>query len=135
VTGQVVDLGSGGGLPGLVVALDRPDLQVVLVDRRQKRTDLLERSVVRLGLENRVTVHCGDAARLPLHYPDGFDGVMARGFGPPEATLRIAASVVSPQGVIVISEPPVGDRWSPALLDAMGLHQVRQGSVAIFTRE
>ncbi|CAN5395514.1 hypothetical protein BH23ACT3_BH23ACT3_14520 [soil metagenome] len=135
VTGRVFDLGSGGGLPGLVVAVDRPDLQLLLVDRRQKRTDLLERSVVRLGLEGRVTVLCGDAAQLSGHYPDGFDGVTARGFGPPDVTLRLAESLRAPTGRIVISEPPTGDRWSPALLASLGLRVERLGPVAIFTRQ
>ena len=44
----VIDLGSGGGDPGLVIAMARPDLRVTLVDRRTKRTDLLVRLV---GLE------------------------------------------------------------------------------------
>ena len=41
----VVDLGSGGGDPGLVIAAARPDIMTTLVDRRAKRTDLLTRLV------------------------------------------------------------------------------------------
>ena len=52
--GTVVDLGSGGGVPGLVIARARPDLRVVLVDRRSSRTDHLSRLVRRLGLDDRV---------------------------------------------------------------------------------
>jgi Flp pilus assembly CpaE family ATPase len=55
VTGTIVDLGSGGGVPGLVIAVGRPDLAVVLVDRREKRTDFLERAVARLAMGDRVT--------------------------------------------------------------------------------
>jgi 16S rRNA (guanine527-N7)-methyltransferase len=136
VVGRVVDLGSGGGLPGLVVAFDRPDLEVVLVDRRQKRTDLLERAVTRLGMESRVTVHCGDATRLPDIYPGGFEGVTARGFGPPGVTLRTAEAVLAlgAGARIVISEPPHGDRWRPDMLEDLGLSVRRLGPVAIFTR-
>ena len=39
VTGSVIDLGAGGGVPGLVIAVDRPDLAITLLDRRTKRTD------------------------------------------------------------------------------------------------
>ena len=44
----VLDIGSGGGLPGLVIAHDRPDVHVTLIDRREKRTDLLQRQATRL---------------------------------------------------------------------------------------
>jgi 16S rRNA (guanine527-N7)-methyltransferase len=43
VRGLVVDLGAGGGVPGLVIAAARPDLRLVLVDRRATRTDHLRR--------------------------------------------------------------------------------------------
>ena len=45
VTGTVIDIGAGGGVPGLVVAHDRPDLRLTMVDRRAKRTDFLQRMV------------------------------------------------------------------------------------------
>ena len=134
VHGRVVDLGSGGGLPGLVVAVDRPDLDVVLIDRRQKRTDLLERAVVRLGVEDRVQVVCDDARRLRRHFPEGFDGVTARSFGPPSVTLSIAVDCLAEGGRIVVSEPPTGNRWAPELVRELGLEVTRDGPVAVFQR-
>ena len=62
---SVVDLGSGAGVPGLIVALDRPDLELVLVDRRSGRTDSLTRAVSALNLSARVKVcllYTSDAA-------------------------------------------------------------------------
>ena len=50
VTGTVVDLGSGGGVPGLIVGVARPDLHLVLVDATAKRCRFLEAAVRRLGL-------------------------------------------------------------------------------------
>jgi 16S rRNA (guanine527-N7)-methyltransferase len=52
----VVDVGSGAGLPGLVLALARPDITMVLVDSLARRTAFLEESVGTLGLEDRVSV-------------------------------------------------------------------------------
>jgi 16S rRNA (guanine527-N7)-methyltransferase len=129
----VVDIGSGGGVPGLVVAHDRPDLTVTLVDRRQKCADFLERAVAALGLRERVTVRCCDASALIIA-GDRFDAVTARGFGPPSQTLRAAAHLVRPDGRILISEPPEGDRWSPDEVRALGLTRRRVGAVAVFTR-
>ena len=132
VRGTIVDLGSGGGVPGLIVAVDRPDLRVVLVDRRQKRTDLLGRAVRRLGLADRVEVRTGDVARLAVEEAHTFDAAIARGFGPPSWTLRLAVALVRPGGVVVISEPPSDDRWDPPVLDELHVTRRRVGMVSRF---
>ena len=130
---RVADLGSGGGVPGLVIAHDRPDLRLTLVDRRTKRTDFLERVVRRLGWTDRVTVVAADAAAVAETSPHGFDAVVARGFGPPESTLELAVRLVRPGGRIVISEPPTGDRWSRALLERLHVRRVPgPATVAVF---
>src|SRR4051812_41044653 len=51
---RLIDLGSGGGLPGLVLAVRRPELEITLTDRRERRVDLLRLACARLGLETRV---------------------------------------------------------------------------------
>jgi 16S rRNA (guanine527-N7)-methyltransferase len=114
---DVIDLGSGGGVPGLVIAHDRRDLRVTLLDRRAKRTDFLERMVRRLGWQTRVTVVTDDADDFIRRTRPSFAAAVARGFGPPATTLDVAARMIRAGGLIVISEPPAGDRWNPALLD------------------
>lgn len=52
----VVDVGSGAGLPGIVLALGRPDLTMVLVEPLARRAAFLEETVEALGLGSRVTV-------------------------------------------------------------------------------
>jgi 16S rRNA (guanine527-N7)-methyltransferase len=123
-TGTVLDLGSGGGVPGLVIAVDRPDLQVVLVERRQTRADHLVRLVRRLELTDRVSVRAVDAERLHDELPL-VEAVVARSFGGTDVTLRAAAPLLASGGRIVISEPPQRDasRWAPALLERYGLER------------
>ncbi len=116
VAGTVLDLGSGGGVPGLVIAADRPDLEITLLDRRTKRTDFLQRVVGRLGWSSRVHVVNGDAGRAWADFARPFDAVVARGYGPPEVTLLTAVRYTAIGGLIVVSEPPDGDRWPAALL-------------------
>lgn len=124
--GRVIDLGSGGGVPGLVVANDRPDLDVTLVDRRQKRTDFLERAVRRLGFYERCHVRCCDVMDLVRSQITPWDAVISRGFGPPDVAVRFARQLVTPQGLIVLSEPPPsqGDRWSPQRLSALAVERL-----------
>ncbi|HSM64924.1 MAG TPA: RsmG family class I SAM-dependent methyltransferase [Ilumatobacteraceae bacterium] len=132
---RVLDLGSGGGVPGLVIAHDRPDLRLVLVDRRTKRTDFLLRIVRRLGWDDHVEVLAEDASELAAQAPASFDAVVARGFGPPESTLTLATRLVRPGGWVVISEPPRGDRWAPELMASLGVERTAaDGTVAVFRR-
>jgi len=124
---SVLDLGSGGGVPGLVIAHDLPSARLTLLDRRSKRTDALERLVRRLGWQDRITVACTDVTDF---VPDErFDAVVARGFGPPDFTLTHAARFVRDGGPIVISEPPSSDRWDDELLAELGLVRVDESVV------
>ena len=123
VSGSVIDLGSGGGVPGLVLAVDRPDLRITLLDRRTKRTDFLSQMTRRLHVADRVTVVAADIDDAVRAGHVDFDAAVARGFGPPEFTLRSAVRCVRPGGVVVISEPPTGDRWDRGLLEELGLER------------
>ncbi|MCB0969408.1 MAG: class I SAM-dependent methyltransferase [Ilumatobacter sp.] len=133
--GRLIDLGAGGGLPGLVIADARPDLEIVLLDRREKRTDFLARAARRLGFDH-VDVWCRDAGDVVRDVAEerdpGFDLVTARGFGPPEVTLRMGAGCVRRPGCIVISEPPSGDRWDADLVEELGLLPHRLDAVIRF---
>jgi 16S rRNA (guanine527-N7)-methyltransferase len=125
---SVLDLGSGGGVPGLIIAHDLPTVRLTLLDRRAKRTDALERLVRRLGWQDRVTVACIDVTTF--HPDDLFDAVVARGFGPPEFTLTQAVRFVRDGGPIVISEPPEANRWDDRLLVELGLRRIDDTPIA-----
>jgi len=57
----VIDVGSGAGLPGIVLAVARPDISVILVEPLARRTAFLDEAVAALGLTDRVTVVRGRA--------------------------------------------------------------------------
>lgn len=61
---KIVDVGSGGGIPGLILAILWPDSTVHLVERRQKKSLCLRELVGSLGLEKRVYVHAEDLAQI-----------------------------------------------------------------------
>ena len=131
---RFIDLGSGGGLPGLVLALVFPEARATLLDARARRTESLLRSVEVLGLVDRVEVHLGrteEAGRDP-GLRGVFDLAVARGFGPPPATAEAAAPFLVPGGVLSVSEPPEArpDRWPTDGLAELGFgpaEQIRPG--------
>ncbi|MBU6313130.1 MAG: class I SAM-dependent methyltransferase [Actinomycetales bacterium] len=130
---RLIDLGSGGGLPGLVIADQRPECVVTLVDRRQSRVDQLTRAIRSLGWGDRVTALCDDMATVAASRPKEFDVATGRGFGPPALTLEYAIACVRNGGTIVISEPPDDrpDRWPHPLPDRIAESE-RRGAVRVF---
>lgn len=121
VTGTVVDLGAGGGVPGLVVATARPDLHVVLLDAMAKRCRFLEEAVEALGLDAEVVE--ARAERLGRSSWRGqASAVIARSFAAPAPTAECAAPLLAVGGRLVVSEPPEAvDRWPTGPLAQLGL--------------
>lgn len=130
---DVVDLGSGGGVPGLALAVGRPDLTLTLLDAARRRVRFLEWAVDRLGVGDRVVVVWGRAEELGrrAEHRERHDAVVARSFGPPPVTAECARPLLRRGGVLVVSEPPDAaagaggpvspeDRWPERGLEAVG---------------
>ncbi len=134
---RVLDLGSGGGLPGLVLALEWPGAQVVLLDSSERRTRFLTEAVAECGVGDRVSVvraRAEEAGTDPAHR-SAYDLVVARSFGPPAVTAECAAPFLAVGGHLVTSEPPAGvpagdgpqgstARWPPEGLAELGMVEV-----------
>ena len=126
---EFVDLGTGGGVPGLVLAIRWPAAGAVLVEANGRRAEGLRAAISRLDLGGRVKVletRAEAAAQLP-GYRERFALATARGFAGPAATAEIAAGFVSVDGALVVSEPPVPEegRWPEAGLDRLGFGPAR----------
>lgn len=87
--GKVLDLGTGGGLPGIPLAIVRPDLQFILVDSIAKKVRAVEDMVRRIGLENVLPV-CSRVEELGRQdrFSHSFDVVIARAVAPLVDLLR-----------------------------------------------
>ena len=124
ITGRVIDIGTGGGVPGLIIAVDRPDLALTLADRRETRMDELARGVAAMGLADRVTTMTIDIADLAIdpEHRGMYDAVVCRGFGSPDVTATLARPLLKNGGSLIVSEPPSPDpsRWTEELLQKTG---------------
>lgn len=125
---RFVDLGTGGGVPGLVMAEAWPSAVGFLIDSSRRRCASLRRWLVDLDRDGSVTVLEGRAEDL-AHDPElreAADLVMARGFAPPPATAEVGSGFLVPGGLLVVSDPPGGEpsRWPAEPLAHLGFGEV-----------
>jgi len=97
--GRVGDVGSGAGLPGLVLAIARPDVHLVLIEPMERRTEWLEAEASRLGLGNVEVVR----ARAEEYRPEPrLDQVTARAVSALRTLIPITAPLVRPGGELLL---------------------------------
>ena len=125
---RFLDLGSGGGVPGLVLALAWPDARAVFLDASERRTRFVEDACRRLGIDGRAEGRLGRAEELARDpaLRGSFDLVVARAFGAPAVTAECAVGFLRRGGRLVVSEPPDErpSRWPEAGLATLGLGPV-----------
>lgn len=92
--GNVVDLGSGAGYPGIPLAIAAPTHQFLLVEPRQKRTSFLDVAAARLGLKN-VRTRVGRSEDTP---PELFANVVTRATFSDESELKACLTWLAPSG-------------------------------------
>lgn len=130
---RFLDLGSGGGVPGLVLARAWPESRGVLLDATARRCAFLAEAVVELRLGDRIEVVRGRAeeAARRADLRASFGLVVARSFGPPGVTAECGAPFLRRNGLLVVSEPPRSDapvadatsRWPAEGLGLLGLER------------
>jgi 16S rRNA (guanine527-N7)-methyltransferase len=128
-SGRFLDLGTGAGIPGLVLAIAWPECEAVLLDAHKRRCRHLDATVDALVLRPRVEVRAGRAetlAREPA-LRSAFGLVVARSFGLPAVTAECAAGFLERGGRLIVSEPPPEQRsehtsrWDRTGLATLGL--------------
>jgi 16S rRNA (guanine527-N7)-methyltransferase len=102
----VLDIGSGPGIPGLILKLARPDWDVTLVEATRRRANFLRHVIRQLGLQG-VIVHGARAETLvSSDLVNRFATVTMRAVAAPEAAMRLAAPFLAPTGTLVVPLGP-----------------------------
>lgn len=118
-----VDVGSGGGLPALVLAAAWPHTRWTLVESSLARAAFLELHCAHLGWSDRVEVlhitveHLGDNEQ----YRGRADLVTARSFGPPSPVIEAAAPLLRTGGQLIVSAAPDATPWPSDMLAKQGM--------------
>jgi 16S rRNA (guanine527-N7)-methyltransferase len=90
---RILDVGAGAGLPGIPLALVRPDLSFTECDSVSKKTRFMQQAVTELGLKNVGVIH----SRVEdLHDSPLFDTVISRAFAPLADIIRLAGPLCAP---------------------------------------
>ncbi|SDK72379.1 16S rRNA m(7)G-527 methyltransferase [Methylophilus rhizosphaerae] len=94
-SGSLLDVGSGGGLPGLIVSITRPDVQVTTIDTVQKKAIFMRQVKAELGVNNAQVIHGRVEAYQP---PSPFDQVISRAFSEIALFRRLTMHLIKPHG-------------------------------------
>lgn len=123
----VADVGSGAGLPGLVWAIARPDLQVTLIEPLLRRSTFLQEAVAYLGLTAQVTVWRGRGQEAVEVVP-AVDIVTARAVAPLTRLLTDTIPLLRPGGRLVAMKGSSAQREideATPVITALGLREVQ----------
>jgi 16S rRNA (guanine527-N7)-methyltransferase len=93
--GRWLDVGCGSGLPGLVLAITKPEWQFSLLDSNSKKTSFVQQAIIELGVQN-ATVFCARAEHWQA--PILFDGIISRAFADLGKFLRSTRHLAAPHG-------------------------------------
>ena len=94
---SVLDVGTGGGIPGIPLAICLPNIEFVLLDARAKKIRFIQTAIAQLGLKNVTAIH----ARVEdYNGPEGkkFDRIISRAFASLEDMLNYCQHVCQPDG-------------------------------------
>lgn len=104
-TRSILDFGAGAGLPGIPIAVVRPEAGITLLEARRRRASFLAASIRELGLTS-ARVVAARAEDMTAELGATFDAVVMRCAGRLDETLPLAAKFVKEGGLVVAAGPP-----------------------------
>ena len=108
------DLGSGGGFPGVPLAL-ASGRETILIDSVQKKMKAVQGILNQLGLNEKINVYAGRIEELSLEKPNQFSVLTARALAPLPSLLELAAPLLRMNGVLICYKAPMDSELDEAL--------------------
>ncbi|MEM9882675.1 MAG: 16S rRNA (guanine(527)-N(7))-methyltransferase RsmG [Planctomycetota bacterium] len=127
---KLIDLGTGAGLPGVPLAIARPDLDVTLVESNGKKTAFLNSVIERLNLTNTVAVQDRvETLGQSPHFRGRFDVAVSRAVGPLPVVLEYSLPLLKRGGRVLAMKGPKAEAELRDSGDALAL--LGGGDVAV----
>lgn len=119
---KVIDVGSGAGLPGVPVAIARPNLKVTLLESTGKKADFIRRAIQTLGLTNATVLQdrAETAGQSPQHR-EAYAACINRAVGPMNVLLEFALPLVEVGGRVLAMKGPRAEQELEEAGDALGI--------------
>jgi 16S rRNA (guanine527-N7)-methyltransferase len=127
---RVIDVGSGGGLPGIPFAIVRPEVRVTLLDSNHKKTSFLQQAVIELALEN---VDVVTERVEEYEAPEQYTGIMCRAFAETAEVIRLTQALLAPAGRWYLMKgvyPEVELAQLPPGVIVQGIHELSVPNLA-----
>lgn len=108
---HVLDIGTGPGVPGLILKLFCPDLKIVLIDAIRKKVSFLNTVIAIIGLTDIWAEHCRLGSKDILRHfpPEGFDVIVSQAVGSLDEFARMALPLLSANGLVIAMKGPKAD--------------------------
>lgn len=109
---RLIDIGTGAGLPGIPLAIFRPDMEFVLLDSNAKKTRFVQQAILELKLKNVSVIH----SRVESYQPsEKFDSVTCRAFAGMSDILKLTAHLFNENGMLLAMKGQQPDEELAAL--------------------
>ncbi len=121
---KLIDLGTGGGLPGIPLKILMPDCYLILLDSNRKKTQFLEEAVIKLGLKKVEIIN--DRAEVVGHTPgmrEQFDLLVSKAVAKMNVLLELSLPLIRPGGKAYLYKGPLGEeeaREAENVLEMLG---------------
>jgi 16S rRNA (guanine527-N7)-methyltransferase len=135
---SVIDIGSGGGFPGIIWHLLNPEINVLLVERKGKKAFFLEKSALQLGgtALSVLQKDARDLVRDPRH-AEAYDAAVIMAVAPPEQMGETVEGLLKPGGVFLAPRGEGVRTFSSTIGTCMGIHSAvesPEGPVLIYKK-
>lgn len=118
---KYLDVGTGAGLPGVILAILFPEKQFTLLDSNSKKTSFIKQAAHQLGIGNVEVIH----SRIEAYVPDAlFDGVISRAFSSLDDFISLCARFLKSEGVLLAMKGPKGREEAKPLRKGCEIHTV-----------